>query len=92
VGTEFLRGDANGDGKVDLSDGVRVLNYLFLGNATIECLDAADSNDTGGHDLTDGVRIFNFLFLGHEPPPVPGHLDCGVDPSADSLSCDEGCS
>jgi len=31
----FLRGDSNGDGEVDLSDAVNILNVLFLGAGRI---------------------------------------------------------
>jgi hypothetical protein len=43
----FVRADANGDPKLDISDAVTVLNYLFLGDAAPDCLDAADTNDDG---------------------------------------------
>ena len=46
----FRRGDANGDGTVDISDPLSILgcNFLgFLGNCPT-CEDAADSDDTGG--------------------------------------------
>ena len=84
----FLRGDANGDGALDLSDGIRILNFLFLGTGAIDCQDAADSNDTGDLDLSDGVAVFAFLFLGGSPPPAPGHLECGPDPTGEDLECD----
>lgn len=39
----FLRGDANASGKVDLSDAVFTLNWLFLGGLAPSCPDAAAS-------------------------------------------------
>jgi hypothetical protein len=83
----FLRGDANSDGKVDISDGIRILNYLFIGGVALGCMDAADSDDSGGLNLTDGISVFGFLFQGARPPPLPGHEACGPDPSADTLDC-----
>jgi hypothetical protein len=81
----FIRGDANGDGTVDLSDPVAVLGYLFLGG-TLECQDSADADDSGGIDLTDPIFLLGALFLGSAtiPPPFPG---CGQDPRFDGLSC-----
>src|SRR5437867_4464910 len=38
----FLRGDADSDGRVALTDAVKVLQYLFRGGGQPECLDAAD--------------------------------------------------
>ena len=79
---EFLRGDSNADGGVDLSDAVHILNFLFLGSADLGCADAADADDTGLLDLTDAVYVLNFLFLGGFPPPVPLG-SCGQDPTPD---------
>ncbi|MGQ9589143.1 MAG: hypothetical protein ACUVYA_02485 [Planctomycetota bacterium] len=88
----FHRGDANADGGLDLSDGVFVLNYLFLGGPTPGCLEAANANDDGGLDLSDGVFILNYLFLGGPAPPAPGPVGepCGPDPegSPSDLGCE----
>jgi hypothetical protein len=81
----FRRTDSNTDGRVDLSDGVFVLNFLFLGGADPKCPDAADANDSGGIDLSDASFIFNFLFLGGREPPAPGHETCGAEDSEDGL-------
>jgi len=86
AGTEFLRGDANNDGNVDLSDGVAILNHLFLGvTAPAPCEDALDSNDSGDLDLSDGIAVLNFLFQGGGPPPEP-YPNRGLDPTADGLA------
>ncbi len=93
----FRRGDANVDAVLDLSDGVMILGFLFLGGKEPTCRDAADSNDTGGLDLSDPIYIFTFLFGGGPPPPAPGPDRCGPDPTPDRLDCvsyprcDEGC-
>ncbi|MEM7232611.1 MAG: hypothetical protein AAF517_10575, partial [Planctomycetota bacterium] len=60
----FLRGDANSDGVVDLSDGVRILSFLFLGSQAPSCLAAADADDNDQVALTDSIVLFNYLFLG----------------------------
>ncbi len=67
----FIRGEANGDGKVDLSDGVSILNFLFTGGATPKCMAAADGNGDGKVDLSDGVFVLNFLFTGGAAPIAP---------------------
>jgi hypothetical protein len=61
--TQFIRGDANGDGKVDISDAYVVLNS-FNGAQPIPCMDAADANDDGVVDISDSVFTLNFLFNG----------------------------
>jgi len=81
----FLRGDANADGRTDLSDSIAVLLHLFAGKA-LDCLDAADANDDGLLTIADPVALLNYLFAGGEPPPPPFPF-CGTDPSADELSC-----
>lgn len=83
----FRRGDANGDGSVNLLDGIVLLNYLFVpGSATPSCQDAADLNDSGSLSLPDVVLLLNYLFVPGSPPPVaPGPISCGPDQSADSL-------
>jgi hypothetical protein len=87
-GDGFVRGDSNDDGRVDISDAIHVLGFLFLGSRAPPCLDAADTDDSGILDLTDGVAINLFLFLGAAAPPPPGTVLCGPDPSADALRCD----
>ncbi|MGQ9589956.1 MAG: FG-GAP-like repeat-containing protein [Planctomycetota bacterium] len=75
--SEFRRGDADGDGRVNLTDAVRALLWLFAGAGAPACLDAADSNHDGTVNLTDAVAVLGYLFLGGAPPPAPGPEACG---------------
>ncbi len=86
----FRRGNAAEDGRVDLTDSVRVLGFLFLGDPRIACPDAADATDDGTIDITDPIYTLNYLFLAGEPPPAPGTEVCGPDPTADDLGPCEG--
>jgi hypothetical protein len=81
----FVRGDANHDGLLDISDAVRALLVLFAGQAT-SCEDALDSDDDGLADITDVIVLLTYLFRGGAaiPPPFPQR---GEDPTADALSC-----
>ena len=83
----FQRGDTNRDDKVDLSDPISTLGYLFLGTAEPGCHDAADADDNGKLDLSDAVFTVGYLFLGGAPIPPPSLGACGLDPSLDDLSC-----
>jgi outer membrane protein assembly factor BamB len=85
---DFVRGDADASGGLEITDGIRVLNYLFLGAPAPPCLDAADADDDGILRLTDAILILNFLFLGGRPPSPP-YPDCGADPTPeDALGCE----
>ena len=96
VGTPFHRGDANGDGGLNITDGVFVLNYLFLGSEAPGCIETADTDDDGAVNITDAVGILNFLFLGGAEPASPGPpgSPCGLDPAGSTdLTCERyaGC-
>jgi len=90
-GTRFHRGDGDDNGKLELTDAVRILGYLFLGATPPTCFDAADADDNGLIQLTDAVRILGYLFLGQAPPAPPGPPGeaCGLD--ADAEDPDLGC-
>ena len=83
----FLRGDANVDGSVDLSDAVSSLRFLFLNEGPLACTDAADANDDGLVDILDPVATLLSLFTGTVEIPAPGKDACGVDPTDDALDC-----
>ena len=67
----FVRGDADSSGRIDIADGVSVLNWLYLGAAAPECAEAADADDSGDLRLSDAVTIFAWLFGGGVPPADP---------------------
>ncbi len=83
---EFIRGDFNRDASIDISDGIGILAYLFLGGEGTPCEDAADANDDGTINLSDPVAILNHLFLGARRLPDPSERD-GQDPTSDGLIC-----
>jgi hypothetical protein len=87
----FIRGDANGDGTVDLSDPQFTLNNLFLGGPRPACPDAADANDDGKVQISDPIATLMFLFLGN-PSALPApHGAPGEDPTPDDgLGCRGG--
>ncbi len=84
---EFLRGDANRDDVVDVSDAILALNFLFVENTNlVSCLDAADANDSGGVDISDPIAVLGFLFVGNGALPHP-YPEPGEDPTPDELGC-----
>ncbi|MBN1443576.1 MAG: FG-GAP repeat protein [Planctomycetes bacterium] len=83
-GIEFRRGDVDASGRLDITDPIITLHYLFLGDASPSCMDAQDSDDNGKIDITDPIRSLSYLFLGGATIPLPGPVDCGTDPTEDS--------
>ena len=66
---------------MDLSDGVFIFNFLFLGGPPPCCEEIANANDDSNMtDITDGIYILNHLFLGG-PAPLAPYPDCGPDPN-----------
>ena len=65
----FIRGDANGDGKVDVVDVVYLINYLFDEGSAPVPFEAGDANSDGKVNVDDIVYLINYLFSGGGPPP-----------------------
>jgi CSLREA domain-containing protein len=59
-------GDANGDGKVDVSDVFTLINFLFAGGPAPNGL--ADVNGDTTTDVQDVFALINFLFAGGPAP------------------------
>ncbi len=87
LGIEFVRGDVNADGSFNIADAVASLAALFSGAGPLTCDDAADLNDDGAVDVADPVSALASLFSA-APSPVTPFPDCGLDATADPLSCD----
>ena len=84
---KFIRGNSDSDNevKVNISDAIFTLNYLFKQGLEPSCLDAADANDDGVIDISDPVRTILHLFDGRTlPVPYP---EAGIDPTDDNLDC-----
>lgn len=78
----FMRGDANADGRANVTDAVVILNLLFRESQSAPCNDALDVDDSGRIDISDAVTLLQFLFL-NGPPPAAPFATCGKDPSGD---------
>lgn len=83
----FIRGDANTSSKVDISDGIHILGYLFLGSPTaLDCEEAADIDANGTINIGDAVFLLGYLFNGGIAPEPP-FPNCGTGPAAGGLTC-----
>ncbi len=75
---QFIRGDSNGDGAVNIADAVYILQNLFAQGPPILCPDAGDSNDDEGVNIADAIYILQNLFAQGPPIPPPTGA-CGPD-------------
>ncbi len=71
----WIIGDANGDGYIDISDAVYLIQYIFAGGAT-PMPGAGDADCSRSVDISDPVFIINYAFAGG---PEPGNPD-GIPP------------
>jgi hypothetical protein len=92
-GASFRRADVDGNGRLEITDPILALGFLFLGNEDPSCLDAVDADDSGVLDLSDAIVALTYLFLGGIEIPPPGPSSCGPDPTEDpgDPSGDLGC-
>ena len=57
----FVKGDANGDGNVTITDAVAIVNFI-LGNKSANFVEtAADVNGDGEITITDAVGVVNII-------------------------------
>jgi hypothetical protein len=75
----YICGDASGDGVIDISDVVYLINYLFVGGPAPVPLGAGDANSDGVVDVSDVVYLINYLFVGGPPPSAPVSPESGLE-------------
>jgi hypothetical protein len=89
---EFVRGDANGSGTVDLNDAVNILGYCLLGGGadggSPPCLDALDADASGQIEVTDAILVLGYLFLGGTSPEMPFPEPGPSPPGLPRLKCE----
>ena len=87
----FRRSDCNGDGLIDIADGIFSLNFLFQSGSAGECFGACDTNADSVIDVADAIYTFSYQFSSGPMPSAP-FPDCGVSPSGEECnSYDGGC-
>jgi hypothetical protein len=64
----YICGDANDDGLVNVSDAVRIINYVFLGGPPPIPWNAGEVNCDGNVNISDAVWIVNYIFVGGADP------------------------
>ena len=64
----FQPGDANNDGKINITDVIYLVNYLFKGGYAPYPSIRGDANCDGYVTVADVVYLINYLFKGGPPP------------------------
>ncbi|MBI4601553.1 MAG: VCBS repeat-containing protein [Planctomycetes bacterium] len=84
----FIRGDADADGDVDITDAITILLHLFAGGPA-PCLEAMDINRYyTGVNVADASHLASFLFLSGWTPEPP-YPDCArFETLRDRLPCE----
>jgi len=67
-----IRGNVDYDleDKIDISDLVYLVDYMFSGGLPPVCVDEADIDGSGEIDITDLVYLVDYMFSGGPPPPA----------------------
>ena len=80
--TDWIRGDVNNDGVVNVADVVNLLNNIYPVGPIFRywyCPATADANDDDTINLSDAIMLLSALYMG-EPLPAPWPT-CGPDPT-----------
>ncbi|MEE2855962.1 MAG: hypothetical protein VX949_01060 [Planctomycetota bacterium] len=80
--TPFMRGNCNGNSGVDISDGIWMLQELYLAGPSGTCAEACDANADGSYDMADPMHVIYWRLLDGPPPAAP-FPDCGAVAGAD---------
>jgi hypothetical protein len=66
----IARGDANADFKINVSDVIYLINYIFKGGPAPKSLSSGDVNYDGEVTISDIVYLINYLFKGGPKPCI----------------------
>ena len=65
---EYICGDANDDGHLNITDAVFIIRFVFAGGAPPSHWEAADMNCDASVNLSDAVWMINYIFIGGNEP------------------------
>jgi hypothetical protein len=66
---EYVAGDADGSGMVNILDATYIINYLYKSGPPPDPYEAADADGSGSRNILDVTHIINYLYK-EGPPPV----------------------
>ncbi len=86
-GPDFIRGDSDSSGTVNLTDVIFTATWIYADGAEPDCQDACDANDDGRIDISDPIYTLFYLFTASAAPPAP-FPSPGPDPTfLDEIGC-----
>ena len=83
----FVRGDANGDLRLNFLDPIFQLAVMFQELPGPDCRKSFDGNDDGSVTIADPVYVLNYLFREGPEPPAP-FPEPGIDLTPDDVECE----
>ena len=83
---EFVRGDVDASGGVDIADAISTLGSFFAGTPILLCDVAIDVNGDAMLNIADPIYLLAYLFSGG-PAPVPPFPSCGQETVPSGLDC-----
>jgi len=83
--SDVICGDASGDGKVNVSDAVYIINYVFVGGPAPVHFGVGDVDDSASVNVSDAVYLINYVFNGGPEPNCPFVQPIIIDPVDDQI-------
>jgi parallel beta-helix repeat protein len=69
----FMPGDANSDTRIDISDAVYLIGYIFMGEPEPSPQEMGDANCDQTLDISDVVYLVTYIFAGGQEPCIPSY-------------------
>jgi hypothetical protein len=71
ITVENERGDADGNGTVNIADAVYIIDWVFKGGPPPDPLETGNADCDGNVNIADGVFIIDYVFKGGSAPGCP---------------------
>lgn len=71
VDCDYICGDTNVDGAVNIGDVVHLINYIFKGGAAPDPIESGDVNRDAACNIGDAVYLIAYIFKGGSAPDCP---------------------
>ena len=85
-----VRGDVDGDGRVNIDDVTGLINYLLTGNSSLIVMENADVYPDGKISIDDVTSLINYLLGGALPEPAHDYVDLGLPSGTLWATCNVG--